>query len=281
MKELNSLLQRLKPAPVAAHSGSQPLFVHQLFERQASTQPERVAVIGKDGQMSYGQLNERANQLAWFLRARGIGPEHLIPVCVDRSSDMAVAILGILKSGAAFVPVDPLYPKDRITAMFDDIDAPLAVTQSHLLDSFELERFCLDTDGEKLSEFPKNDPLVNITGDNLAYVIFTSGSTGRPKGTMITAANLAHYVEALQKEFRLTACDNYLHLASIGFSSSRRYLLLPLAFGAGVIIADEDQRLDPVPLFEVIKEKRVTVFDTCHRPDQPVQHLEGVRLLDN
>ena len=260
MKELTSFLG-WPAAAVATTSDPERIFVQQLFERQAADNPERIAITSKNGQMTYGELNERANQLAWFLRSRGAGPETLIPICVDRSADMAIGIFGILKSGAAYVPVDPSYPKDRIDNMLAETEATLVVTQSHLLEACGLERICLDGGRDVISRFPTNDPPQIAGPENLAYVIFTSGSTGRPKGVMLTNSNLAHYVEALQNEFRLTASDTYLHLASIGFSSSRRHLLLPLAFGAGVVIADEDQRLDPLPLFELIKERGVTVFD--------------------
>ncbi len=260
MKELTSFLGT-PAARDTTDPGNERLLVQQLFERQAAVQPKRIAVTSKDGHTTYGELNERANQLAWFLRSQGAGPDTLIPICVDRSVDMAIGILGILKSGAAFVPVDPAYPIDRIDYMLADTKARLVVTQSDLLPSCGIEKLCLDSVREVIAESPTHNPPLIAGPEDLAYVIFTSGSTGRPKGVMLTNSNLAHYVDALQKEFRLTAADSYLHLASIGFSSSRRHLLLPLAFGAGVVIADEDQRLDPLPLFELIKENKVTVFD--------------------
>jgi amino acid adenylation domain-containing protein len=263
MKEISSILRR--PAANAAATESTSVvgnaFAHQLFEEMARQHPQRVAVTSKHGKLTYSQLNAKANQLAWCLSSRGAGPDVLIPICVDRSADMAIGILGILKSGAAFVPIDPTYPGERISQMIADSKATVAVTQSGYLAAHAVDRLCLDLDGGMISTFPSDDLPDNGRAEDLAYVIFTSGSTGRPKGAMLTNANLAHYVTALQKEFHLTKNDKYLHLASIGFSSSRRHLLLPLTVGAEVVIADEHQRLDPVPLFQLIKGTNTTVFD--------------------
>ncbi len=234
---------------------------HQLFEHQAAIQPDRAAIICNERHLTYGELNARANQLAWYLRSKGAKPETLIPVCVDRSPEMAIGILGILKSGAAFVPIDPAYPADRIEFMLADTTAPFIVTKSNLLPSASAEKVLLDADWEKISQNPTDNPPTIAEPENLAYVIYTSGSTGKPKGAMLTQANLKHYVEALQAEFCLTADDRYLHLASIAFSSARRHLLFPLAHGASVVIADEELRMDALPLFKLIKKQAVTVFD--------------------
>jgi amino acid adenylation domain-containing protein len=234
---------------------------HQLFERQAAAHPDRVAIVCNGKQLTYGELNARANQLAWHLRSRGATAETLIPICVDRTEDMAIGILGILKSGAAYVPIDPAYPAERIEFMLADTAAPFVVTKAAFLQSSAAEKVLLDADlGIIALESAENPPPIT-TSENLAYVIYTSGSTGKPKGAMLTHANLCHYVGALQQEFCLTPEDKYLHLASIAFSSSRRHMLFPLAHGASVVIADEEQRMDPLPLFNLVKEKSVTIFD--------------------
>ncbi len=261
MKDLISFLRPSAVVQTLTASGDEWGFVEQLFQHQAAENPDHIAVISKGGQLTYGELNRKANQLARFLKSRGAGPETLIPISVDRSADMAIGILGILKAGAAFVPIDPNYPQERIDYMLADTGAQFVVTQKDILASCETERICLDEDWLRINEFSDENPPTQAKADNLAYVIYTSGSTGKPKGVMLTRANLRHYVHALQTEFRLTHDDTYLHLASLGFSSSRRHLLLPLAFGATLVIADEDQRLDPLPLFETIKEQHVTVFD--------------------
>ncbi|CAN5532120.1 hypothetical protein BH10ACI2_BH10ACI2_07020 [soil metagenome] len=288
MKDLTSLLRPSVDVQNLALATTESEFVEQLFQRQASETPDQIAVISKTGQIGYAELNRKANQLAWFLKSRGVGPEMLIPISVDRSAHMAIGILGILKAGAAFVPIDPNYPQERIDFMVANTQAPFILTQDGLLTSCGIERVCLDDDLLKISEYPDEDPPLTATAANLAYVIYTSGSTGEPKGVMLTRANLGHYVHALQSEFRLTADDSYLHLASMGFSSSRRHLLLPLAFGATVVIADEDQRMDPLPLFEMIKTQRITVFDAvpsfqrhCLTDLLDMKPLLRAELLDN
>ena len=243
------------------NSQSQKNCFHQFFERQAAAQPDRVAIISRGKQFTYAELNARANQLAWYLRSRGAVPETLIPICVDRSIEMAVGVLGILKAGAAYVPIDPAYPAERIEFMLADTSAPFIVTQSSYLHLSAGEKILLDTDWEVIAQNPTHNPPPAAYPENLAYVIYTSGSTGKPKGAMLTHGNLSHYVQALQKEFSLTPEDRYLHLASIAFSSARRHMLFPLAHGASVVIADEEQRMDPLPLFKLIKEQAATVFD--------------------
>ncbi len=237
---------------------------HELFQQQAARLPQHTAIICRDQELTYAELNAQANQLAHYLRALGAGPEVLIPICVDRSAAMAVGILGILKSGAAYVPIDPAYPAERIEFMFADTAAPLIITQSQLLahlPNTSARIVTLDDDRNGIAQHSTANPNVKLQAESLSYVIYTSGSTGKPKGTMLTQMNLSHYVLALQSELNLTPEDCYLHLASIAFSSSRRHLLFPLAQGATVVLADEDQRLDPLPLFRLIQERGVTVFD--------------------
>jgi amino acid adenylation domain-containing protein len=237
---------------------------HQLFEQQAARLPQHLAVICNDQKLTYAELNARANQLAHHLRKLGAGPEVLIPICVDRSAAMAIGILGILKSGAAYVPIDPAYPTERIAFMLADTAAPIIVTQAPLhaqLPKTNAHVVRLDDDWIEIAAHSSDNLNINCDSENLSYVIYTSGSTGKPKGTMLTQTNLSHYVLALQAEIQLTPADRYLHLASTAFSSSRRHLLFPLAHGATVVIADEEQRLDPVPLFRLIKQRGVTVFD--------------------
>ncbi|HEX4945432.1 MAG TPA: amino acid adenylation domain-containing protein [Blastocatellia bacterium] len=227
-------------------------------------QPHHPAVIAREGQLTYAELNAQANQLAHYLRTHGAGPETLIPICVDRSEAMAIGILGILKAGAAFVPIDPAYPPERIAFMLADTNARFIVTQMPFLAPLQnatAQVIALDRDRAVLAQQSTANPAVVCDGHHLSYIIYTSGSTGKPKGTMMTQTNLSHYVLALQAELQLKPQDRYLHLASLAFSSARRHLLLPLAHGATVVIADEELRLDPLPLFRMIKEQGVTVFD--------------------
>ncbi|MGB3207092.1 MAG: amino acid adenylation domain-containing protein, partial [Crinalium sp.] len=238
--------------------------VHQLFEEQANRRPEHIAVIYKQQRLTYAELNSRANQLAQYLKIRGVDAETLVAICVERSLDLAVGILGIIKSGAAYLPLDPNYPKDRLTFMLADAQVPILVTQSHLAPEINYQQaqvICLDTDWQHISEQHQENYNNKLTADNLAYVIYTSGSTGKPKGVMLTHANLYHYVTALQVELKVQTDDIYLYIASMAFSSSRRQLLLPLTQGATVLIATEEERKDPFILSNLVKEQGVTVMD--------------------
>ena len=236
----------------------------RLFQEQVAGGGARPAVLsGADG-LSYDELNARANQLAGYLRARGAGANSIVGVCIDRSLDMVISILGILKSGAAYLPLDPDYPRERLAWMVGDSNAALIVTTSVLapgLPASSAQTILLDVERAAIAEYPEDDLVDSPTPDDLAYVIYTSGSTGQPKGVMINHAALANYVLALHQELQINETDRYLHTASIAFSSSRRQLLLPLSRGAMVVVAGSDERKDPVALFEMVKRNAVTVMD--------------------
>jgi amino acid adenylation domain-containing protein len=235
----------------------------ELFEQQATQNPAKVAVIAGDESLSYAELNERANQLARHLRSCGIGRESLVGICIDRSLEMAIGIVGILKSGGAYLPLDPDYPKDRLAFMVRDANLPVIVTKSNLVDALpnnESRVMFLD-DVATLTSLPTDNLIDPPQPSDLAYVIYTSGSTGQPKGVMIEHGNLANYLLSLNHELGISTDDVYLHLASIAFSSSRRQLMLPLAQGATVMIAHSNERKDPLKLFQTIKACGVTVMD--------------------
>jgi amino acid adenylation domain-containing protein len=298
----------------------------RLFEEQAAKAVAKVAVTCAGQELTYGELNARANQLARHLRARGVGRETLVGICVDRSLDMAVGILGILKSGGAYLPLDPDYPEERLAFMLNDARPSIVVTKSDLKKSL-LQEFIKSysplTLGEGPGEracsttHPHDDPLSRGEGaasgivlldqdwarisqnaeanlsnialpNDLAYVIYTSGSTGEPKGAMIEHANLANYLLALNHELGISSDDNYLHTASLAFSSSRRQLMLPLSQGATVVIATSDERKDPLALLRMIKERGVTVMDavpsfwrTCTSTLEGMDDEARRDLLDN
>ncbi|HEX6188588.1 MAG TPA: amino acid adenylation domain-containing protein [Pyrinomonadaceae bacterium] len=235
----------------------------ELFEQQTTQNPAKVAVIAGDESLTYAELNERANQLARHLRSCGIGRESLVGICIDRSLEMAIGIAGILKSGGAYLPLDPDYPKDRLAFMVGDAKPPVIVSKSSLVDAFanSESRVVLLDDSATLTTLPTDNLPDQPQPSDLAYVIYTSGSTGQPKGVMIEHGNLANYLLALNHELGVSSDDVYLHLASIAFSSSRRQLMLPLAQGATVMIADSNERKDPLKLFQTIKACGVTVMD--------------------
>jgi amino acid adenylation domain-containing protein len=236
----------------------------RLFAEQVNRDPSQVAVVSEDAQLTYGELNAQANQLARALRNRGVGRESLVGICIDRSLDMAIGILAILKAGAAYLPLDPDYPAERLAWLLNDSAVSLVVTKTSLaarLSTSKTSLVLLDADSADITENSAENLDDRPGPTDLAYVIYTSGSTGDPKGVMIEHASLANYLLALQLELKLDHNDRYLHTASISFSSSRRQLLLPLSQGATVFIATSEQRKDPLALFAMIKQRKVTVMD--------------------
>ena len=238
--------------------------VDQLIERHAQLTPQKIAVVCEGQQLSYGELNTRATQLAHELQTQGIGPDMLVGICVERSLDMIVGILGILKAGGAYVPLDPSYPKERLAHMLEDARPSVLVTQSHLaggLPRHAARLVLLDAGRSSILERNGQTSLAGSKPKNLAYLIYTSGSTAKPKGVMITHANLGHYEQSVRISIGVTANDRYLHTASISFSSSVRQWAVPLSRGATVMIATADQIRDPLALFEMIKHEGVTIMD--------------------
>jgi natural product biosynthesis luciferase-like monooxygenase protein/amino acid adenylation domain-containing protein len=261
--------------------------VHERIAAQAARNPNKVAICAGDGSLSYAELTDRARRLAARLRVEGIGPGSLVGIFVQRTVDMAVAVLGVLESGAAYVPLDPAYPAGRIAFMLEDSGLAAVVTESGLLDRLPGQRpAAVLLNGDEGEFLPP--ATAASAGEDLAYVIYTSGSTGRPKGVMITHANLCHYVEALPAALGLSSEDRYLHTASLAFSSSVRQLIVPLSLGATVVIAGPTEIADPRRLFDYVRKQRVTVvdlvptyWDSCLRVLEAMDQAERKQLLDN
>jgi len=238
--------------------------VHQLFEEQSQQTGNAVAVICGNQSLTYSELNARSNQLAHHLRGLGVGAGTLVAICVNRGLDVVIGILGILKAGGAFLPLDPLHPKERKQMVLEDAKASHLLTESSLLagiPTHSAEIVLLDHSSNSISRRSVAD-LQNISDPaELAYMMFTSGSTGRPKGVMVTHANLNHYVHAMRIALGVTKTDVYLHTATIGFSSSVRQLFLPLTCGATTLIATIDQIQEPLSLFDTVRMQKVTILD--------------------
>ncbi|MBD0319020.1 MAG: amino acid adenylation domain-containing protein, partial [Gemmatimonadetes bacterium] len=244
-----------------AQSQAEPLHasVHQVIAEHAARAPGAVALVCEGEVLTYGELNRRANRLAHHLIGCGVGPDSLVGLLVERSAEMVVGVLGILKAGAAYVPLDPAYPPSRIQLTLDDARPPVVVTQTRLAASVcGVPVVALD---EVLGSTNDHDPAVPSAPESLAYVIYTSGSTGRPKGVMVTHGNLRHYLPAIAAATGVAADDVYLHTASIAFSSSVRQLFVPLSLGGTVVIASRREVGDPRLLLEAVKERGVTVMD--------------------
>ena len=179
--------------------------VHELFEEQVSRTPSAVAVMYEDTQLTYAELNARANQLARYLRRQGVGLESRVGLCLERSLDLVVGIFGVLKAGAAYVPLDPQYPRERLQYMLEDSNAQLLLAHKVLIDKltdYKGATLSLDEQWEQIShEDEANLTTVTSDLDNVAYVIYTSGSTGKPKGVMVTHRNVRATVRGHKRLF--------------------------------------------------------------------------------
>jgi amino acid adenylation domain-containing protein len=214
--------------------------IHELFEEQVERTPEEIAIVFETGQATYRELNARANQLASYLKTRGVGPEALIGVCVERSLEMVVALLGILKAGGAYVPLDPAYPAERLRFMLEDANGQLLLTQQRLLKLIPkglAEVVCLDSDWSEISRESEANPAKIATPENLAYVIYTSGSTGKPKGVAIEHRSAAALLAWARGVFSQEELAGVLASTSICFDLSVFELFVPLSCGGKVILA--------------------------------------------
>jgi amino acid adenylation domain-containing protein len=239
-----------------------PRRLHQLFEEQAERTPDAMALAFEETRLSYRELNERANQLAHHLRARGVGPDVLVGVLMERSVEMVVGLLGILKAGGAYVPFDPSYPEERLAFMFADARAKVLLTQSRFagrLPAHAAEVVCLDSDSESIAGGRADNPAVEVSDSNLAYVIYTSGSTGTPKGAMNTHRAICNRLLWMQAAYQLTAADRVMQKTPYSFDVSVWEFFWPLLSGAGLVIAKPGGHQDAGYLVELIAEQGVTV----------------------
>ena len=265
--------------------------IQQLFELQVDRTPEAVAVVVENQPLTYTELNQRANQLAHYLQTQGVGPEMLIGVCLDRSLEMVVALLGILKAGAAYLVLDPTYPRQRLAFMLEETQVSWLLNHHHLAEDLvgpDVSVIHLDADGSLIQQQSTENLDAENLLENLAYVIYTSGSTGNPKGVMVTHNNLINYVQALGPALGILTSDRYLHTASFAFSSSVRQLMLPLCHGATVVVTTDEQRKNPLAAFELIKQRQITVIDiipsywrSCTHLLSQLDGLVRTHLLDN
>jgi non-ribosomal peptide synthetase component F len=171
--------------------------IHQLFEEQVERTPNAVAVVFEGQQLTYNELNCRTNQLAHYLQSLGVKADELVGICVERSLEMIVGLLGILKAGGAYVPLDPEYPLERLSFMLEDAAVNVLVTQQKLINKLpehQAQLICLDADWELIFQFSRDNLITDIQATNLAYVIYTSGSTGQPKGVMLSHSNLSNHM---------------------------------------------------------------------------------------
>jgi len=212
--------------------------IHQLFEFQAEQTPNAVAAVFGSEQLTYRELNHRANQLAHHLQGLGVGSETCVGICVERSLDILVGLLGILKAGAAYLPLDPAYPQERLTFMLEDAQVPVLLTQQRQVEKLPSHRakvVCLDTDWDAINRESQENPISSVTADNLAYVMYTSGSTGRPKGVSVIHRGVVRLVKEANYA-NLSAEEVFLQLAPISFDASTLEIWGSLLNGARLVI---------------------------------------------
>jgi amino acid adenylation domain-containing protein len=243
---------------------SQNKCIHQVFAEQVEKTPDAVAVVFENQQLTYRELNAKANQLAHHLQGMGVGSEVLVGLCVERSIEVIIGILGILKAGGAYVPLDPAYPQERLAFMLEDTNLKVVLTKTECIEILPVitaSVILLDADWQKVEQQSQENLVCDVTPENLAYLIYTSGSTGKPKGVQMLHASVGYYLQAIAKILPVNSNDIYLHTASFSFTASVRQLFLPLSQGATSIIATREQTRTPLSLFELIQTQGVTISD--------------------
>ncbi|MGH8742453.1 MAG: AMP-binding protein, partial [Burkholderiales bacterium] len=244
----------------------------ELFAAQARATPAAVAVVYEDRELSYAALDAHANQLAHHLRALGVGAETVVGLCVERSLEMVIALLGILKAGGAYLPLDPSYPSERLSFMLADAGCPVLVTQQGVLDRLgsalsgaaagraapQLVR--LDADWGTIALKPAQAPALAIDPAQAAYVIYTSGSTGTPKGVVVGHGALANLLCSMRDRFALERGDRLLAVTTIGFDIAALELYLPLLCGAAVAVAAGETVKDMPALLRALSASGATML---------------------
>ncbi|HEX8921023.1 MAG TPA: AMP-binding protein, partial [Pyrinomonadaceae bacterium] len=235
-----------------------------MFEAQAERTPDSIALIFENSSVTYRELNERANQLAHHLQALGCGPESLCGICVERSVEMIVGVLGILKTGAAYVPMDAAYPQERLALMLEDTRMPVLLTQQHILEALKsLEApatkfVLLDTEWPRIAEHKTNNPALKAPAHSPAYVIYTSGSTGRPKGVLMGHAALVNLLR-WQRESSQAAGDGKktVQFASLSFDVSFQEMFSTWSVGGTLLLVRDELRRDVRRLWELLLSEEV------------------------
>jgi len=245
--------------------------IQDLFFEQATRTPDEVAVVcGREG-LTYRELDHASNRLAHFLRCHGVGPESVVAVATERSTRMAVAVLAVLKAGAAYLPLDPEYPHERLSFMLEDTRASVVLTEQHLLARLPAEgarAICLDTDAESIACESDTNPETGASSNNLAYVIYTSGSTGRPKAVMMSHRALCNLVTFQLNSSQASA--RTLQFASLNFDVSFQEMFSTWCAGATLVLVDEKTRRDAGALLRLLNEQRV---ERLFLPVVALQHL--------
>jgi amino acid adenylation domain-containing protein len=255
--------------------------IHQLFEAQAARTPDKVALVFHDEELTYRELDQRATQLARYLRKLGVGPDVVVGVCIERSLEMMVGMLGVLKAGGAYLGLDPAYPQERLQLMLDDVKAHVLVTQerfSSRFEAIETSQVYIDKDWPEICADHEAELPANMWPDQLAFVVFTSGSTGRPKGVAMAHVALANLITWQIPRNPGGAKRRTLQFASLSFDVSFYEIFSTWVAGGTLVVADEDVRHDPKALLRVLTEQRIQSMDV---PYVVLQYLAEVATTEN
>ena len=249
-----------------------------------------VAAELAEQRLTYGELDRRANQLAHHLVKLGVAPDVRVGICMERSPELLVALLGVLKAGGAYVPLDPAYPQERLAYMLKDSGASLVLSQSALfsiLPSSHAKVLALDADWNRIAQEPQHRPQVEVDPENLAYIIYTSGSTGRPKGVAVEHRQVCNQLFWAGKALSLSAADCVLQKASFSFDASILEIFLPLACGSHIAIAAPGGERDADYLVQLAIEKSVSYVDLAPSLldallDHPqIQQWKSLRIISS
>ena len=237
--------------------------IYQIFEKQAALSPSAKAVIFEDTSLTYRDLNERANQLAHYLKEQGVGPEHIVAVLMERSLEMVIALYAIIKAGGAYIPLDPDLPHQRLSFILNETKAKIILTQQRLrekIPAFDGTTFNLDTEWPAITDYPRDNPANEATPDNLVYIIYTSGSTGNPKGVMIEHRGLSNRLTWMQDTYKLEPGDRVLQKTPFNFDVSVWEFFWPLLTGATLVVAPPNAHKDPKKLSRIIDQHTITTI---------------------
>lgn len=264
--------------------------LQDMFEKQAVLTPERIALMCDDIQVNYRKLNEEANRLARLLIEKGIGPEQFVALALPRSPEMVASMLGVLKTGAAYLPLDPEFPADRISYMLEDAKPSCIITTEEIAaslpDNLAVPELVLDqaVTQEIIKRYSPENPDVSVSLDHPAYIIYTSGSTGRPKGVVVTQKSLSNFLLSMQEAFSLGEEDRLLAVTTVAFDISALELYLPLISGAQIVIARKETIREPHALAQMIENFDINIMQATPTlwhalvTSEP-EKLRGLRVL--
>jgi amino acid adenylation domain-containing protein len=237
--------------------------IHQLFEEQARKTPQATALVFGGQEFTYRRLNQIANQLAHYLRKQGVGPEVLVGICLERSAQMVIGLLGILKAGGAYVPLEAHYPRERLAFVIAQTQPAVVLTELALLPDFadlKTRTLCMDRAWDSIGQEQDTDPATFVTPENLAYVIYTSGSSGQPKGVQIQHRSVVNLLKSTEQRPGISDLDNLLAITSLSFDIAALELFLPLTVGGRVTLAASEVAADGRKLAELLSASGTTVM---------------------